>query len=601
MISRLFIIALVILSFLVSACSVQPAKRRQVDQLVALHRDSSIDCPDFPNSTCAIKSPLIDLARSLSRDSSKMHHISSLEVGEAALLARLHLIDAAEHQIDIQSFIWMDDAVGRLVLKKALTAARRGVKVRLLIDQPFAVNDVQFITRLALMHSNLEIKFYNPTFDQGETNAIEFIVGLACCFKALNHRMHNKLFLIDSSIGIVGGRNYQNRYYDFDPEFNYKDRDVLVVGQVAESMQVSFDAFWNHSLSVNAKYLSDVSFKLLANADELNTELFSVSHDDMFSPMLAFSQDYHYISSQFLKSSFKVDRLEYHSDLPGKPRRQAEDFSHQIQTLIGQADHQVLVQTPYLLLSREAVSTFKELREEHPDIDIIVSTNSLASTDAFYVYAISLKQKKKFVKKLGLRIFEMKPRPEDVERIAPRVRLLKGDYRAKALVETPKNGLLPTTGKGPRFGLHAKSFVIDNHITLIGSHNFDPRSEDLNTESGLIIWDEKFAESIKQQIIMDIQPRNSWTIAKHKGIPLISSASSVVGSISRALPILDVWPFRYQTSFELNEGARVVSSKHPDFYKNYSVVGDFPEVGLSFKQIQTFFVSAFLGFARPIL
>ena len=45
--------------------------------------------------------------------------------------------------------------------------------------------------------------------------------------------MHNKLLLIDDAIGIAGGRNYENRYYDWDDEFDYRDRDVLVAGPAA--------------------------------------------------------------------------------------------------------------------------------------------------------------------------------------------------------------------------------------------------------------------------------------------------------------------------------------------------------------------------------
>ena len=62
------------------------------------------------------------------------------------------------------------------------------------------------------------------------TQPLEFAAGIVCCFARFNQRMHNKLFLVDGEIGIAGGRNYEDRYFDWDQEFDYRDRDVLVLG-----------------------------------------------------------------------------------------------------------------------------------------------------------------------------------------------------------------------------------------------------------------------------------------------------------------------------------------------------------------------------------
>src|SRR4030095_7727240 len=93
---------------------------------------------------------------------------------------------------------------------------------------------------------------------------VEFAAGILCCFLQVNQRMHNKLLLVDDAIGIAGGRNYQNRYYDWDDEFDYRDRDVLVAGPAGAQMRASFDAFWNYRGTGALSRPRDVAADILA-------------------------------------------------------------------------------------------------------------------------------------------------------------------------------------------------------------------------------------------------------------------------------------------------------------------------------------------------
>jgi phosphatidylserine/phosphatidylglycerophosphate/cardiolipin synthase-like enzyme len=136
---------------------------------------------------------------------------------------------------------------------------------------------------------------------------------------------------------------------------------------------------------------------------------------------------------------------------------------------------------------------------------------------------------------------------------------------------------------------------------MIGSHNFDPRSDVLNTESGFIIRDAEFAALLTDSIEVDMRPENSWLVAAKEQIPLFSQVSGFFATISRALPVFDIWPFRYSTSYELLPGKEPVGRNHSDFYENYEAVGNFPNVNLPTKQIQTIIISAFGGFAEPIM
>ena len=91
-------------------------------------------------------------------------------------------------------------------------------------------------------------------------------------------------------------------------------------------------------------------------------------------------------------------------------------------------------------------------------------------------------------------------------------------------------------------------------ISLIGSHNFDPRSDNYNTESGLIIHDRAVAELVREAILGDIEPQNSWTIAKRPRTNFLHRINNAIADFSSALPLFDFWPRLYAPSYDLNKG-----------------------------------------------
>jgi len=388
---------------------------------------------------------------------------------------------------------------------------------------------------------------------------------------------------VDGRYGITGGRNYQDRYFDWDPAFDYRDRDALVVGQAAWQMRQSFDEFWQHPYSVALEHLDDVSQRILDGQKNQSEWFTPLAPHARQMAMQAF--DYDTIRHKFVDSALVAESVEYFSDSPDKVVRSRSGkkankaLSVKIRDLILSARQEVVMQTPYLVLSRKAYRAMKKLRRHHPGIRLLVSTNSLASTDAFYVYAISFKHKRRYLKRLGLLIYEYKPRPA---------------YWREMFAS-------PVVNENTRFGLHAKSFVIDSTLSLIGSHNFDHRSDTLNTEAGLIITSAAVARALKAHIKRDTDPENSWVVAAKEEVPVLSAISGLIASVSRALPVFDVWPFRYSSSYELLSPYPAVEPGHPDFYQNYRPVGSFPGVDLSSKQIQTIIISAFAGFAEPVM
>ncbi len=571
-----------VLTLLLTGCHINKETRQQVRVTTAVKKDKTLTCPVINRNSCASETPLAELRRQAAGDGKNRAVI--LDHGEESLMARINLIRAAQQSIHIQSFIWVDDEVGQLMVQELLAAARRGVEVRIIFDQLFSFDNSWLIAELTTLHENLNIQLYNPVFMEAQTSTVDFLSALACCLAKLNRRMHNKTFIVDRNYGIIGGRNYQNRYYDWDPDFNYKDRDVLTVGPVVEEMAASFQAFWDSEYAVPSEYLDDVSQRILNDQETEPEWLRNSERSERTQRLLTLAGDPALIQEKFVAPAIKLYHAEYFSDSPDKPfnrktRKQTRQLTNKLRELLSSAKQSILMQTPYLVFSRQARKALKKLRKKNPDLRLQVSTNSLSSTDAFYVYAISFKHKRFYLKTLDMHIYEYKDRPGHVQQAFAN----------------------HSTGAETRYGMHAKSFVIDGAIAMIGSHNFDPRSEVLNTENGLIIYSLEFARALEGSIRDDMRPQNSWVVAAKEQIPVLSHISGFMATVSRKLPFLDIWPFRYSTSYELRQDAEAVEPGHPQFHQNYEPVGNFPNVPLSSKQIQTIIISAFAGFAEPVM
>lgn len=601
---RRFAILSIAASLLLAGCAVDHVRARRALATADAAQDRMLSCDRA--DACAIASPYHALATRALAESSPgklVHYLNLLDQGEDSLLLRVHLIRAARQSIDMQTFIFAEDDAGHLMLNELVTAARRGVHVRVLIDQLFSLDDVELLAQLARAHVNFELRVYHPTFHRATTPPLEFAAGIVCCFFSFNQRMHNKLLLIDDQIGIAGGRNYENRYFDWDDDFDYRDRDLLVTGPAAAAMQKSFELFWRHPRSVPLSRLRDVSARILR--DGLNApgyQAHAYKNPQRVEALSRHANSGEYIQRHFVDKVMRVGDVEYFSDRPEKfdePNTPEDnELSHHIVELLSSARSEIVLQTPYLVLSRPARRVFRRQHRKYPKLRVIVSTNSLAATDAFYVYALSYKYKKRYLK-LGFEIHEFKPFPAEAsDLIADYDELGDGPNKNRRY---QKYGRAPLTEHGVRLGLHAKSIVIDGAIGMIGSHNFDPRSDHYNTESGFVVHDRAFAQRLRAVILRDTEPQNAWTIARRQGNSLLSKLNRKIGDLSASLPLFDLWPYRYASSFELKPGCTPMRPGSRGFYACYSDVGDFPEIDLPLKTIYTRIVTAFGAGLHSIL
>ncbi len=578
-----------------------------VPPTVTFNPDETLVCSDPAQPGCAEPTPFDTLVEKAFNppQGKRGHYVDLLDIGDEALLLRIHLIRSARKSIYIQQFIWKQDASGKLIFDELVKAGRRGVEVKLVGDQLFTVGDARAMAAAVVAHSNVKIKLYNPTYDKLETSNPEIFVGALTRFSGINQRMHNKLLVVDETIGILGGRNHEDSYYDRDLDYNFNDRDILVVGPEVQDMVLSFFEYWNYAYSVPAQYLDDVGAMLNA-PDRLDFAL-----TDPLPPSVRDidrrASDPELIRKLFVEPAFRVEgRVEFFADAPGKtyegPKREStrpiRGTYWALTTVLEEAKTQLILQTPYLLLSERAVNALRDRRKQYPDLELIASTNSIASTDHVFVYAVMAKERKRLLQRVGFRIFALKPVPGDVRHFNPRYDQLT-EESGGAHAASPDR--MPVATKGPVTGLHGKSAVVDERIAFVGSHNFDPRSSLFNTELGLLIWDEQVARALKAEILRHTAPQNSWVVAKQQQVPVISIFADIVETISRALPVGDVWPFRYSAYFELRDGAEPVPPGHPEFFERYENVGQFPGVDDSATAIQARLIGAMGGWARPLM
>lgn len=641
--------AVLALTLATAACTtLSPARRDAAAHIAVEARSIEVVCDRA--DACATPSPLRELGeRAVARSApaAPRHYALLLEYGQDALLARLDLIRGAQRTIDLQTYIFDEDDAGHLVLEELLAAARRGVQVRLLVDQLSALRTVETLAALAGAHTNFEMRIYNPVLGRARITYPQYALAAACCWRRLNQRMHSKALLIDGMVGITGGRNYQDDYFDWSDSFNFRDRDVLIAGPVVETMEQNFVAFWHAPLSTPVEQLADVGRHLLRGGVP------AVAFQDYERParvaaMSADAEDAALVRQRLADLALAVGPIEFIGDLPAKHRRDREAAqaaiaaTPRLRELIESAQDEVLLQTPYLVLSKPAEQMFAELHARPGAPQVVVSTNSLAATDSFITYALSYKYKRRHLRDFGFHIYEYKPFPEDAPidlevtgavdiswnadgsvnldqsgtegasatreaAIAARPASappLTREYSALRYAGIGVNRRVPLDRTGLRMGLHAKSLVVDSRIGVVGTHNFDPRGDTYNTENAVVIEDARFAERLAASIRRDMSPANAWTIARRDAPAVFSGLDYSMAKVSERLPIFDLWPTRYATSFEFQPGPDCPEPLPPDapgFRACYAPVGDFPEVSLGWRSLLTRIFTAFGAGLVPIL
>ena len=419
-----------------------------------------------------------------------------LEKGEEALRARAWLADHAASSIDVQYFIWSTDNIGILASEALLRAAERGVRVRVLVDDLLIDAPPDSLLALAL-HPRIDIRIYNPRLNVG-TSKLKKISNVAVGLRSVNQRMHDKTALFDGQAGITGGRNMADEYFDYNHNYNFRDRDMLVLGPVVLEMQASFQRFWDSAQAVPVE-------KLLVGAMQRMTperagQVYAGLHayaakTENFAPEVRQALEDLPQKFERLSQGMIWDDAQFLCDLPGKnnARRRFDGGGRTTAALVAElekASKSVTIQSPYLVMPKGALKIFRDLVARGVDVRIV--TNSLASTDNLQAFSGYQKQRRVILKS-GIKVFEFKPDPAIKRELIERYPQLEK--------------------QSPVFAIHAKSLVIDGRTLFVGTFNFDPRSANLNTEVGVLIRNPALAGQVERTILRDMSPDNSWSAA----------------------------------------------------------------------------------------
>ena len=413
-----------------------------------------------------------------------------LEEGLEALLLRGWMIEQAQHTLDVQYFIFSADNVGLLSTAELVEAANRGVKVRLIVDDVLAHGD-ELLLRDIHFHPNIEVKVYNPTINIGK-HWTEKSRNLVTDFDGINQRMHHKALIADGKLVVTGGRNVGDEYYDLNSDYNFRDRDIFLVGGTSSVIQAGFDFFWkdNHSVLIH---------ELLPNGNlQSAQETWGKLRDYSCSPKYFYPRfrkqldDMPSSLSSAVESSrlLWVDSVQYVSDAPWKNESEGlgggSITTRELLDLLSQAEKRIWIQTPYLILTEVGLGALQAAINK--GIEIKILTNSLAATDNYPAFA-GYKRIRNTLLEMGVEVYEMKPNAPDVQAL---------------------NGTGISDKMDAEVGLHSKSMIIDDTISVVGTFNMDPRSANLNTESFVVVRDAEFTTQMEGYFITDMSERNAW-------------------------------------------------------------------------------------------
>lgn len=430
----------------------------------------------------------------------------ALPNGLEAFAARIALIDAAERTLDLQYYIFHSDDTGLFLIDRLVTAADRGVRVRILLDDMYAHGIEKGLAQFDA-HPNIELRLFNPWTQRGGklTRGLEYLFT-----PRLNHRMHNKMFIADATVAILGGRNLADEYLGSNTEFDFRDLDVAAAGPVAAEAEELFDDFWNGADAIPVSGLKpkpDIDAQLASARTRLSAHREKMKN----TPYADAVRNTEFVQQLKTKS---VQWIFAHGDVVGDaPEKTVHagdaEWTHTLVAAVREpffsAKKELVVSSPYFVPGKTGTGRICDLAASGVDVRFL--TNSLAANDVPIAHAGYSKYRQQLVKG-GVEIFELRRRganaPEDEEN-------------------------KPAYGSN-NASLHAKSFVIDRRQVFIGSLNLDPRSVVLNTEVGVLIDSPVLAESVANSISSLMTPEWSYRLAVSPKGKLIWIGVNAAGS-----------------------------------------------------------------------
>ena len=405
---------------------------------------------------------------------------SLVEYGGNAFLARLAMIDLAEKTLDAQYYIWSSDTTGRILASRLIRAADRGVRVRILIDDNYETEDKDFLLAGLDGHPNIEVRLFNPI-----TNRFWRTLSFLADFGRVNHRMHNKLLVMDNAVAIVGGRNIADEYFGVQKDYNYRDMDVLTTGPIVRELSSSFDLFWNSDFAIpvgaTVKELpSEKDWQAMLKQLEANVSAVGYPY-----PIYQNVGDLRARLVQ-VRDNFTWAPGHVFVEYPSRVKTGAEmGVIHKaLSQRVSEVEREVLIESPYFILPDRVIERVGQLTAR--GIKVRAMTNSAVGTDVIAAQAGYANTRVKLLK-AGAELYELRP-DTNMER---RWSVLSFKSRA---------------------AMHNKFIVFDRKSVFIGSFNLDPRSSTLNTEIGVMIDSPEIASQAAEIMDDGVSPGSAYHV-----------------------------------------------------------------------------------------
>jgi len=430
-----------------------------------------------------------------------------MPTGQFALQARLELVRRAQRTLDIQYYQIHDDRTGRYLLRALRDASERGVRVRLIIDDLYTSGEDPLLLGLDA-YPNVEVRLFNP-FPAGRQNFLTRFVVNAREFDRVQRRMHNKLFIADGVMAVAGGRNIADEYFMASAGANFVDLDTFVIGAILPRLSQLFDQYWNSErvLPIRAIVPTDASdeelrrdFERLTAAEAVpitrvttlpgeagGGEIVEIIGTTGGTPEPEPPPPNDVLGYGPIADELDAGRVglvwadaQAYADSPDKaigrvssygivPIDDVDSVRYNVVEMMRRARKEVVITSPYLIPGETGIETFRNSITRY-GVKYTLVTNSLAATDEPVVHTGYRRYRPQMLE-LGVNLYELSP-----QKVSRSLRL--GRF---------------STSIGR---LHAKSAVVDGERVFIGSMNFDPRSDQYNTEMGLFIQSPVLAQQV---------------------------------------------------------------------------------------------------------
>ena len=441
---------------------------------------------------------LVDASRPKDDKRPSLSGFRLLGSSEAAYGSRMALIDAATKTLDLQYYTIHYDSSTEALMERLREAARRGVRVRLLLDDFNAVGKNVAVLRLDL-EPGIEVRMFNPVSGPRSSQAGR-ILGSLFDFKRIQQRMHNKILVADNTLAVAGGRNLGDAYFGQSDTSNFLDLDLLVAGPMVTELSHSFDAYWNdiraypvrNVLSGNdlkAFYADPAPAPPAASSAGTQTRVASApvdaadttpaapavveGHPVPGATAMAREIQSGTLALAWAPSALLVDKpTKIAPENPLDESDRDDNVVDGVLNIVTRAQKEVLIISPYFVPGPRMMEVFTTLRQR--GVRVRVLTNSLASNDAPLAHVGYARYRQPLLE-AGVELFEMRA---------------EGKTQQRFFGSTPDS----------RASLHTKALVIDSRLLVVGSMNLDLRSQLQNTELGMVIRSRKLSAAMEAAI-----------------------------------------------------------------------------------------------------